>query len=135
MFSKLEYDPNLNWNCRNADPAPEEFKRKLPFRKKQRKSLVVQALSIDDGLNKNPRNFPSLNQTLELQKNRKVKLDSENPRFIMSLKYSINQNYNRRKLPSFIEVVNSTTMETAMMPVEFLAQKEVAIRRTPTSRN
>ena len=48
MFSKMEYDPILNWNCRNADPAPEEFKRKLPLRKKQRKPLAVQSLSIDD---------------------------------------------------------------------------------------
>ena len=117
----------MNWNCRNADPASEEFKRKLPLRKKQLKS-VVQSLSIDDGLNKNPRSFPSLNRKLELQKNREVKLDTENPRFITSLKYSIKQNYNRWKLPSFIEVVNSTTVEKAMMPVEFIAQQEVAIK-------
>ena len=128
MFSKMEYDPTLNWNCRNADPAPEEFKRKLPLRKKQRKSVAVQSLSIDDGLNKNPRNFPSLNQRLDLQKSREAKLDPENPRFITSLKYSIKQNYNRWKLPSFIEVVNSTTMEKAMMPVEFIAQQEVVIK-------
>ena len=127
MFSKMEHDKILNWNCRNADPAPEEFKRKLPLRKKQLKS-VVQPLSIDDGLNKNPRSFPSLNQRLELQKNREVKLYTENPRFITSLKYSIKQNYNRWKLPSFIEVVKSTTMEKAMMPVEFIAQQEVVIK-------
>ena len=124
----MEYDPTLNWNCRNADPAPEEFQRKLPLSKKQRKSVVVQSLSIDDGLNKNPRNFPSLNQRLELQKNRAAKLDIENPRFITSLKYSIKQNYIRCKLPSLIEVVNSTTMEKAMMPVEFIAQQEVVIK-------
>ena len=128
MFSKMEYDPILNWNCQNADPSPEELKRKLPLRKKQRKSVVVQSLSIDDGLNKNLRNFPSLNQRLELQKNREAKLDTENPRFITSLKYSIKQNYNRWKLPSFIEVVNSTTMEKAMMPVEFIAQQEIVIK-------
>ena len=64
----MEYDPILNWNCRNADPAPEEFKRKLPRRKKQRKPVAVQSLSTDDGLNKNPRNFPSLTQRLELQR-------------------------------------------------------------------
>ena len=107
----MEYDPILNWNCRNADSSPEEFKRKLPLRKKQQNSVVVQSLSIDDGLNKNPQNFPSLNQRLELQKSREAKLDTENPRFITSLKYSIKQNYNRWKMPSFIEVVNSTTME------------------------
>ena len=82
----MEYDPILKWNCQNADLAPKEFKRKLPLRKKQLKS-VVQSLSIDDGLNKNPRNFPSLNQRLELQKNREVKLDTENPRFITSSNY------------------------------------------------
>ena len=114
MFSKMEYDPILNWNCRNADPAPEEFKRKLPLRKKQRKPVAVQSLSMDDGLNKNPRNMPSLTQRLELQKSREAKLDKENRKFITSLKYSIMQNYNRWKLPSFIEVVNSTTMEKAM---------------------
>ena len=128
MLNKKEYCPILNWNCRNADQAPEEFKRTLPLRKKQRKSVVVQSFSIDDGLNKNPRNLPSLNQRLELQKNREVKIDTENPRFITSLKYSIKQNYNRWKLPSFIEVVNSTTMEKAMMPVEFIAQQEVVIK-------
>ena len=48
MFGNMEYDPILNWNCRNADPAPEEFKRKLPLRKIQRKSVVVHSLSIDD---------------------------------------------------------------------------------------
>ena len=127
MFSKKEYDSILNWNCRNADPAPEEFKRKLPLRKKQLKS-VVQSLSIDDGLSKNPKNFPSLNQRLELQKNREVKLHTENPRFITSLKYSIKQNYNRWKLPSFFEVVNSTTMEEAMMLVELIAQQEVVTK-------
>ena len=128
MFSKMEYDPILNWNCQNADPPPEEFKRKRPLRKKQRKSVVVQSLSIDDGLNKNPRKFPSLNQRLELQKSWEAKLDTENPRFITSLKYSKKQNYDRGKLPSFIEVVNSTTMEKAMMPIEFIAQQEVVIK-------
>ena len=87
----MEYDPILNWNCQSADPAPEEFKRKLHLRKNQLKP-VVQSLSTDDGLKKNPWNFPSLNQRLELQKNREVKLDTENPRFIMSLKYSIKKN-------------------------------------------
>ena len=128
MFSKMEYDSILNRNCQNAGPAPEEFKRKLPIRKKQRKSVVVQPLSIDDGLTRNPRNFLSLNQRLELQKSREAKLDTENPRFITSLKYSKKQNYNRWKLPSFIEVVNSTTMEKATMPVEFIAQQEVVIK-------
>ena len=124
----MEYDPYLNWNCPNAVPAPEEFKRKLPLRKKQRICVIVQSLSIDDGLNKNPRNFTSLNQRLELQKSREAKLDTENPRFKTNLKYSIKQNYNRWKLPSFIEVVNSTTMEKAMMPVEFITQQEVVIK-------
>ena len=71
MFSKTEYEPILNWNCLNFDPAPEEFRRKLPLRKKQRKSVVVQSLSIDDGLNYNPRNFPqfeSKNGTAEEQR-------------------------------------------------------------------
>ena len=124
----MEYDSILNWNCRNADPAPKEFKRKLPLRKKQRKSVAVQPLSVDHGLNKNPRNFPSLTRRLELQKSREVKLDTENPRFITSLKYSIKQNYNRWKLPWFIEVVNSTTMEKVMMTVEFITQQEVVIK-------
>ena len=124
----MEYDPILNWNCRNADPAPEEFKRKLPLRKKQRKPLAVQSLSIDDGLNKNPRNFPSLTQRLELQKCREIKLDTENPKYITSLKYSIKENFNRWKLPSFIEVVNSTTMEKAMMPIDFITQPEGVIK-------
>ena len=124
----MEYDPILNWNCRNADPAPEEFKRKLPLRKKQRKPVAVQSLSMDDGLNKNPRNFPSLTQRLELQKCRETKLDTENPKYITSLKYSIKENYNRWKLPSFIEVVNSTTMEKAMMPIDFITQPEVVIK-------
>ena len=95
MFSEMEYDPILNWNCRNADPAPEEFKRKLPLRKKQRKPVAVQSLSMDDGLNKNPRNVPSLTQRLELQMCRETKLDTENPKYITSLKYSIKENYNR----------------------------------------
>ena len=124
----MEYDPILNWNCRNADPAPEELKRKLPLRNKQRKPVAVQFLSMDDRLNKNPRNFPSLTQRLELQKCREAKLDTENPKFVTSLKYSLKQNYNRWKLPSFIEVVNSTTMEKAMMPVEFITQQEVVIK-------
>ena len=125
----MEYDPILNWSCRNADPAPEEFKRKLPLRnKKQRKPVAVQSLSMDDGLNKNPRNFPSLTQRLELQKCRETKLDTENPKYITSLKYSIKENYNRWKLPSFIEVVNSTTMEKAMMPIDFITEPEVVIK-------
>ena len=129
MFSKMEYDPILNWNCRNADPAPEEFKRKLPLRnKKQRKPVAVQSLSMDDGLNKNPRNFPSLTQRLELQKCRETKLDTENPKYITSLKYSIKENYNRWNLPSFIEVVNSTTKEKAMMPIDFITEPEVVIK-------
>ena len=121
-------DPILNWNCQNADPAPEEFKRKLPLRKKQRKPVAVQSLSMDDELNKNPRNFPSLTQRLELQKCRETKLDTENPKYITSLKYSIKENFNRWKLPSFIEVVNSTTMEKAMMPIDFITQPEVVIK-------
>ena len=44
------------------------------------------------------------------------------------MKYSIKQNCNRWKLPSFIEVVKSTTMEKAMMSVEFIAQQEVVIK-------
>ena len=87
----MEYDPILNWNCRNADPAPEECKRKLPPRKKQRKPVAVQSFPMDDGLKKNPRNFLSLTQRLELQKCREAKLDTENPNYIMSLKYSIKQ--------------------------------------------
>ena len=83
---------------------------------------------MDDGLNKNPRNFPSLTQRLELQKCRETKLDTENPKYITSLKYSIKENYNRWKLPSFIEVVNSTTMEKAMMPIDFITQPEVVIK-------
>ena len=83
---------------------------------------------MDDGLNKNPRSFPSLTQRLELQKSREAKLDTENPKFITSLKYSIKQNYNRWKLSSFNEVVNSTTMEKEMLPVEFTAQQEVVIK-------
>ena len=75
-----------------------------------------------------------MNQRLELQKSREAKLDTENPRFITSLKYSIKQNYNRWKLPSFIEVVNSTTMEKAMLPVEFVAQQEVVIKETEEER-
>ena len=133
MFSKMEYAPILIWNCRNADPAPEEFKRKLPLRKKQRKPGAVQSLSMDDGLNKNPRNFPSLTQRLELQKSREAKLDTENPKFTTSLKYSIKQNYNRWKLPWFIEVVNSTTMEKTMIPVEFITQQEVVIKNETNS--
>ena len=124
----MEYDPILNWNCRNADPAAEEFKRKLPLRKKQRKPVAVQSLSRDDGLNKNPRNFPSLTQRLEMQKCREAKMDTENPKLITSLKYSIKQNYNRWKLPLFIEVVNLTKMAKAMMPVEFITQQEVVIK-------
>ena len=124
----MEYDPILNWNCRNADPAPEEFKRKLPLRKKQRKPVAVQFLSMDDWLKKNIRNFASLTQRLELQKCRETKLDTENPKYITSLKYSIKENYNRWKLPSFIEVVNSTTMEKAMMPIDFITQQEVVIK-------
>ena len=89
MFSEMEYDPILHWNCRNADPAPEEFKRKVPLRKKQRKPVAVQSLSMDDGLNKNPRSFPCLTQRLELQKCREAKLDTENSKYITSLKYSI----------------------------------------------
>ena len=124
----MEYDPILNWNCRNADPAPEEFKRMLPLRKKQRTPVAVQSLSMDDGLNKNPRNFPSLTQRLELQKCRETKLDTENPKYITSSKYSIKENYNSWKLPSFIEVVNSTTMEKAIMPIDFITQQEVVIK-------
>ena len=45
-----------------------------------------------------------------------------------SIKYSIKQNYNRWKLPSFIEVVNSTTMEKAMMPIDFITQQKVIIK-------
>ena len=44
------------------------------------------------------------------------------------LKYSIKKNYNRWKLPSFIEVVNSTTMEKAMMPIDFITKQEVVIK-------
>ena len=80
------------------------------------------------GLNKNPRNFPSLTQRLELQKCRETKLDTENPKYITSLKYSIKENFNRWKLPSFIEVVNSTTMEKAMMPIDFITQPEGVIK-------
>ena len=83
---------------------------------------------MDDGLNKNPRNFPSLTQRLELQKCRETKLDTENPKYITSLKYSIKENYNSWKLPSFIEVANSTTMEKAMMPIDFITQPEVVIK-------
>ena len=54
----MEYDSILNSNCRNANPAPKEFKRKLPLRKKQQKSVAVQPLSVDDGLNKTLGNFP-----------------------------------------------------------------------------
>ena len=57
MFSIMYYDPITNWNCQNADPAPDYFKRKLPLRKEQLKS-VVNSLSIDDGLNKNTRFSP-----------------------------------------------------------------------------
>ena len=112
----------------NTDSATKEFLKKLPLRKKQRKPVAVQSLSMDDGLNKNPRNFPSLTQRLELQKCRETKLDTENPKYITSLKYSIKENYNRWKLPSFIEVVNATTMEKAMMPIDFITQPEVIIK-------
>ena len=71
MFSKMEYDPIMNWNCRNADPAPEQFKSNLPLEKKrQLKSLVKSSMSFDDGFNKDPRNFPRLKQRLVIQKDR-----------------------------------------------------------------
>ena len=76
----------MNWICRNADPAPKQFKRKLPLRKERQLKSVVNSpnMSIDDGLNKGPRSFPSLKQRLELQKNRELKLDTVNPQFITS---------------------------------------------------
>ena len=78
----MEYDPSLNWNCRNADPAPEEFKRKVPLRKKQLKT-VVQSLSIDGGLNKKPQKFPqSTESKIGTTEEQRSKLDTENPRFI-----------------------------------------------------
>ena len=130
MFSTMEYDPIMNWKCRNADPAPEQFKRKLPLRKKRYLKSVVKSpsKSIDDGLNKDPRNFPNLKQRLELQKEKELKLDTVNPQFSTSLKYSIKQNYNRWKLPSFVEVVNLTTMEKALMPIELITEPNIVIQ-------
>ena len=83
---------------------------------------------MDDGLKRTLAIFPGLTQRLELQKCREAKLDTENPKYITSLKYSIKENYNKWKLPSFIEVVNSTTMEKAMMPIDFITQQEVVIK-------
>ena len=95
MFSKMEGHPILNRNCRNADPAPEECKRKLPLKKKQRKPVAVQSLSMDDAFNKNPCNVPSLTQRLELQKGREAKLGTENPKNITSLKIITDGNCHR----------------------------------------
>ena len=50
-------------------------------------SVHLSVLSIDDGLNKEPRHFPGLKQHGELKTESESNLDRQNPSFMSSLNY------------------------------------------------
>ena len=61
---------------------------------------------LEDGPPTNEKSFPSLKERFELQKEREVNFDTDNPQFIILLRYGIRRNYNEWSLPkSFGEML------------------------------
>ena len=54
---------------------------------------------LDDGLPTDEHSFPNLKERLEIQKERKLSVDTDNPQFIKFLKYGIRKDENEWSLP------------------------------------
>ena len=57
---------------------------------------------LDDGLPKDKKSFPSLKERLEIQRDRKLNIDTDDPQFITFLKYGIRKDCNDWSLPRSI---------------------------------
>ena len=54
---------------------------------------------LNDGLPKDKKSFPSLKERLEIQRERELNVDTDDPQFITFLKYGIRKDYNEWSLP------------------------------------
>ena len=54
---------------------------------------------MNDGLPKDKKSFPSLNERLEIQKDRELNIDTDDPQFFTFLKYGIRKDCNEWSLP------------------------------------
>ena len=54
---------------------------------------------LNDGLPKDKKSFPSLRERLEIQRDRELNIDTDDPQFITFLKYGIRKDCNERSLP------------------------------------
>ena len=54
---------------------------------------------LNDGLLKDKKSFPSLKERLEIQRNRELNIDTDDPQFITFLKYGIRKDCNEWSLP------------------------------------
>ena len=54
---------------------------------------------LNDGLPKDKKSFPSLKERLEIQRERELNIDTDDPQFITFLKYGIRKDYNEWSLP------------------------------------
>ena len=54
---------------------------------------------LNDGLPKDKKSFPSLKERLEIQRDRELKIDTDDPQFITFLKYGIRKGCNEWSLP------------------------------------
>ena len=59
-----------------------------------------ETLNLDDGLNKDPKQFPNLAKKLELQNGRKTIIKMKNPKHILSLTCSPKTDYKQWTLPN-----------------------------------
>ena len=66
----------------------------------QRPSRVLS--SLNDGLPKDKKSFPSLKGRLEIQRDRELNIDTDDPQFIIFLKYGIRKDCNEWSLPRSI---------------------------------
>ena len=128
IYLEMEYDPVLNCNRQNGDPAPEPANRFRPLYKRQtknRKRKISQAsLSLDDGLPKRADRFPEVAERLSIQNVREINLSHDNPRFITTRKYSLKPKFNKWKLQGRFQATNIATGSSATMHPEQILEHE-----------
>ena len=77
---------------------------------------------LDDGLPVDKQSFPNLKQRLEIQKERELHVDTDNPQFIKFLKYGIRRYHNEWYLPRSLgdnKIFNKKLNGSLKIPANF----------------
>ena len=81
------------------DPKPSH---RLSMRLDDRQGPSRVLSRLNDGLQKDKKSFPSLKERLEIQRDRELNIDADDPQFITFLKYGIRKDCNEWSLPRSI---------------------------------